>query len=40
MGFKYLVSKSKSNPLLCFKDIQDWLNNDLDLIDGTELTKS
>lgn len=39
-GYKYLISKSKTYPLLNFKDISQWVVNDLGLLDKINLTKS
>jgi hypothetical protein len=40
MGYKFLLSNSCSFPLLNFKEISHWVTVDLELIDGTDLTKA
>jgi len=37
MGFKSLISQSKSYPLLSFKDVQQWIKTDLKFL-GADFT--
>jgi hypothetical protein len=39
MGYKYLLSRSNTYPLLNYMQIQDWVTNDLEIVKAPDFTK-